>query len=180
MRRLGYGGPPASQFAHVRAEGSVRFTAASSTRGGCCSLRSRRLYRQPTFLLNRGLLSRGTGTTRERTGLHSGDCWSGAPPPAMGVPTPPSLWGHAGCRWGHRGRRRRRVPLVWGLQMGRLPPGPRGGSSSLWLLVPHDRSLRICPNVKLVRPSVGTAICRSRGFSVAGHVQSGLAACNST
>jgi hypothetical protein len=73
-----------------------------------------------------------------------------APPDQpMGVPPPPRLWGHAYCRWQCRGRRGRRVPLVRRLRMGSLLPGSCGAESRGWLLVPHDRSPRICPILSL-------------------------------
>jgi hypothetical protein len=80
----------------------------------------------------------------------------------MGVPPPPRLWGHAYCRWRCRGRCGHRVPFVRCLRMGSLLPGSCGGESRGWLLVPHYRSFRICPNLSLVRrPPVRR--CRTRG-----------------
>ena len=88
-----------------------------------------------------------------------------APPdPPMGVSPPPLLWGHAYCRWQCRGRRGHRVPLVRRLRMGSLLPGSWGAESRGWLLVPHYRSLRICPNLSLVRRPPGRR-CRTRGSS---------------
>src|SRR5215475_511850 len=79
------------------------------------------------------------------------------PPPdqPLGVPPPPLLWGHAVCRWQRRGLRGRRVPLLRRLRMGSVLPGPGGAESRGWLLVPHHRSLRICPNLSQSYPRGG-------------------------
>jgi len=73
----------------------------------------------------------------------------------LGVAPPPRRWGHAYCRRRCHGGRGRRVPLVRRLRMGSLLPGHCGAESRRWLLVPHYRSLRIRPNLSLVRRPPG-------------------------
>src|ERR1700691_6314362 len=71
-----------------------------------------------------------------------------APDQPIGVPPPPRLWGHAYCRWQSRGRCGPHLPRVRRLRMGSLLPGYCGAESRGWLLVPHHRSLHICPSLK--------------------------------
>jgi hypothetical protein len=86
------------------------------------------------------------------------------PDPAMGIPPPPLLWGRAYCRWQCRGRRRPHMPFVQRLRMGSLLPASWSTEYRGWLLVPHCRSLQICPNLGLIRPPAGRR-CRTRGSS---------------
>src|ERR1700683_2354489 len=71
-----------------------------------------------------------------------------APDQPIRVPPPPRLWGYAYCRWQSRGRCGPHLPRVRRLRMGSLLPGYCSAKSRGWLLVPHHRSLHICPSLK--------------------------------
>src|SRR5215831_8826419 len=88
------------------------------------------------------------------------------PDKSMGVPPPPRLRGHAYCQWQCRGRRGPHLPLVRRLRMGSLLPDYRGAEPRGRLLVPHHRSLRICPNLTstaVVSPHYAEAATLLRG-----------------